>query len=609
MKLFQIEEPQDNHIELTINNAIGIDLGTTNSLVAISRDGKPIIISDNEGQNLVPSLVAYNQNDIKVGNLAKSTNQEYHLISSIKRLMGKAAKDIKIDSHFYNLINDNSANSIHIKIGEKLLTPIEISSQILLHLKHQAEKYLQHPVTQAVITVPAYFDDAARNATKLAAKLAGLDVLRLINEPTAAALAYKLEQNPYGNYLIYDLGGGTFDVSLLKIQKGIFKVISTSGDANLGGDDIDEAIYKYLFSELNSEDKQNLLFLSRKLKEQLSFKDNAIIEYKSKKYSLTKSDFLQLINPLITTTINIVSNVIEDSELNEHDINGIILVGGSTRIPYLKDMLRENFSAKIFDDVNPDEIVALGAAIQAENLTTKTGNLLLDVVSLSLGVEIMGGMMEKIIDRNSPIPTSATQQFTTYQDNQTAMEFHILQGEREMSKDCRSLAVFELKNIPPMRAGLARITVTFTIDADGLLTVKAIEETTGTTQEIEVKPSFGLSSNEIEEMLLISMQNAKEDVIEKLIAETKFEASNLIKSLQQIMLEDKQLLIDGEYNKINDNIKLLNDAINGTDRDLINHLIEQLELSSKDFISRRLDNFLEKKITGKKISDIEKILD
>ena len=485
MDFLQISEPES---KLPINiaeYAVGIDLGTTNSVVAHSSNGEVKIL----------------------GPILPSTYQE---IRSIKRLMGS---DIEV----------------------KGMRPEEISAQILKSLKKQAEEVLGVSVSKAVITVPAHFDDGARHATKIAANIAGLEVLRLINEPTAAAVAYGLDNQVEGIYLIYDFGGGTFDVSILRMQKGVFQVLATGGDVNLGGDDIDQAIMEYL--KLPKE----LYHVAVQAKEYLSHNDH----WKSEHGSLSKVGFEKIAHEFIDRTIAICEDTIVQSEIDRSLIKEVVLVGGSTRMPLVGKMLTKKIK-KPLDNIDPDLVVAMGAAIQAEALTRGSENLLLDVTSLSIGLEVMGGMNERIINRNSPIPTSVTKHFTTHQDKQTGIIFHIVQGEREMANDCRSLAKFELKGIPPMKASFARVAVTFTIDADGLLTISAIEENSGVKQDIIVKPSYGLTEEDVEKMIEQSYKNAAQDIRLKKLAEVKLSSHNNIINLTQAINEDADLLKEKE---------------------------------------------------------------
>lgn len=518
--LLQIHEPGQTPLPHENDEAIGIDLGTTNSLIAISRSQNPQIIS-----GIIPSVVFYNGNEVEVGKYVEGA------VTSVKRQMHQPATKL--------------ANG---------LTPIEVSADILRALKATAEDALGKEIKKAVITVPAYFDDTSRLATKDAARLAGLEVLRLINEPTAAALAYGLDKGAEGIYAIYDLGGGTFDISILRMEKGVFQVLATGGDTKLGGDDFDALI-----------GKPN----ARKVKEKLSTQN----EFEG----VTKTEFEKLITPLVERTIKICERTLKDSGLAKNEIKGVVMVGGSTRVPLVVQKVAEFFGTKPLTDINPDEVVALGAAIQAESLTQGSNNLLLDVIPLSLGLETMHGIAEKIIYRNTPIPCTYAQEFTTYENNQTGMIIHVVQGEREMVADCRSLARFELKNIPALPAGVARIKITFNVDADGLLTVSAREEHTGEEQKIEVKPSYGLSEQEVEQMIRTSLEKGKEDMEERLLRESRSEAERLLISLKPLMAKyDIEQNILDKAAELEKNLHMANRTTLDNLREELNHLTESL---------------------------------
>ena len=631
MTLIQISEPTSNQNQLDLDEknqeiVVGIDLGTTNSLIAAKINNQIIFFLDQENNQIHPSIVAFDEDSkdfICASDALKSKNKIK--ISSIKRLMGKSLNDIKKDpNNFKNLsfAIDQLADqkgSIRIIIDNKKYSPEEISAKILTYLKNLAEKKLNQKITKAVITVPAYFDEAARSATKLAAKLAGLEVLRLLNEPTAAALAYNLDQQKEGIYLVYDLGGGTFDVSILKMQKGVFKVFGVSGDTELGGDDFDLLIVKKIqekiakdfnISEFDFLEIYNLKATARKIKEKLSDKEvlNQEIIFRDKKinFEINRLDFIKLIANKIDTSIKITNNLIADLELETSEIKGIIMVGGTTKIPYVKEKLAEIFGAKkILSDLDPDRIVAYGAAMQASNLVSKNNNLLLDVVPLSLGLEMMGGITEKIIARNSTIPTSVTKEYTTYVDGQGGIKLHILQGERELAKDNRSLGELEIKNIPPLKAGIPKIAVTFQIDADGLLTVSAKEEITGQIQEIIVKPSYGLESDEIKHMLLESLKNASSDMTSRILAESLVEAKKDIAVLENDLKEYANLISKEEEKAITTQLLKLKDLIaNSNDRDLIINECKTLEKISENFILKKINQNLNAKLAGKKIDEV-----
>lgn len=600
--LLQITEPKEKSQETLkyLTKAIGIDLGTTHSVIAYVNNGIPTIIPSKEGHSLIPSIIAYQDDKILVGDEIKDTNTK--IIRSIKRLMGRGLDDIQslngIMSYEFQKDQDNQS-LLRLNINGQLKTAIEISADLLQKLKTDAESYLGHSVTQAVITVPAYFDEAQRTATKDAARLAGIEVLRLLSEPTAAALAYGLDQQKEGIYAIYDLGGGTFDISILKLEKGVFRVLATGGNAQLGGDDIDLLIVEDYLKKQNKtiESQQDLNLLlqhAKKLKETLTYNEIANFE----DYILTKIDFNVLIAPIINQTMNLFKQTLKEAHLNPQDLNGIVLVGGSTRIPYISENLTKHFQQKPLSNLNPDEIVALGAAIQAHGLTEGANHLLLDVIPLSLGIETMGGLVEKIIDRNSPIPIAKMQEFTTYVDGQTAMSLHIVQGERELAKDCRSLGHFDFKNIPPMSATMPRIQVTFMVDADGLLIVSAHEETTGAKQEIIVKPSYGLDETEITQMLYDSMSHGEDDLNQRFLIELKVEAQAVLTALEKALVADKDVLTNDEKNDIMLAANKLTMLLNSTNREEIQLALTELEDTAKPFIEKRLNKALSSSIKG-----------
>jgi len=565
MSLLQISEPgqENSNDEKNEEVIVGIDLGTTNSLIGIIDENEKVKFFKQNNKELIPSIVTINNTKI----------------ASIKRLMGKNFDDIKNQKFEYDVTKDEEDN-IKIKIDNNLFSPEEISSKILTKLETLAEEELQQEVKKAVITVPAYFDEAAKNATKLAAKLAGLEVLRLVNEPTAAALAYGLENNSKGTYIIYDLGGGTFDVSILKMQKGIFKVLGVAGDNNLGGDDFDRMI-------------------------QEKFPDLSLEEAKQLKHNSPSKEITDLFKEKIDYTINITTNLISDLDIDENEIDGVILVGGSSRISLIKEGLAKIFGKeKILDKLDPDKIVGQGAAWQAYNLSGKGNNLLLDVIPLSLGIEMMGGIVDKVILRNSTIPTQVTKEFTTHANNQTGMKFHIVQGERELASDCRSLANFEIKNIPPLAAGKAKISVSFKVDADGLLTVSAEELMTKQKQEIVVKPSFGLDEDQTKKMLLDSLKNSKEDIAKRLLIERKNEAKQDLELMQKDLEEFGYLVSKEEQEKIKNSLENLEKLLlKSTNREEIKIAHEDVIQKSEDLILKKVNLALEKKIGGKNLDE------
>lgn len=617
MALLQISEPGKGTLPHEHRLAVGIDLGTTNSLIASVISGKATILEDTSQTPIIPSIVHYGEQDILVGHEAEKMQllDPKNTVASVKRLMGKDIKDINPNDFTVQLGGGDGTISIHTQQGIK--NPVETSALILKNLKELSEKRLGGEIIGAVITVPAYFDDAQRQATKDAAKIAGINVLRLINEPTAAAVAYGLDKKVEGNFVIYDLGGGTFDISILRLEKGLFEVLATHGDSALGGDDFDHIIEQWMMEDLNTEipdikTKQLIKNLSRKIKEGLTEKGEISInqtfaDLGTIKKTLSREKFASLSAGLTNKTITCIKQALHDANLTTKDITGVVMVGGSTRMPIIQFAVEKFVGIPLLNNINPDEVVALGAAEQANILAGNTNDelLLLDVIPLSLGIETMGDIVERIIPRNSTLPVAMGQEFTTYQDGQTGMVIHVVQGERDLVKDCRSLGKFTLKGIPPMVAGAAKIRVTFQVDADGLLSVKAKELSTGIESSIEVKPSYGLEDKHIQQMLESSFSSAEEDKESRALAEIRVDGKQIIAMIESALEQDKNLLNQDEIDHIYATVHELTEALASSDRGLIEEKTKLLNEATATFAARRMDNSISKALTGKTINTLE----
>ena len=620
MALLQISEPGMSAAPHQHRLAVGIDLGTTNSLVATVRSGSAACLPDKEGRVTLPSVVRYAENgdmEIGYGALKAQKTDPVNTVSSAKRLIGRVLDDLSQERHYLPYRFGESGHIVELNTRQGAKTPIEVSSEILKALKSRAEETLGGDLVGAVITVPAYFDDAQRQATKDAARLAGLNVLRLLNEPTAAAIAYGLDNASEGTFVVYDLGGGTFDVSVLQLTKGLFEVKATGGNSALGGDDFDHRLFCHLLeqndlSKLNERDSQLLLSLVRAAKEQLTGQTEAVVEAtlsdgRKIHTVITRQEFHHLTQNLVQKTIEPVKQALKDAGVTKADIKGVIMVGGSTRMLHVQQAVATFFGQTPLNNLNPDEVVALGAAIQANVLAgNKTDGewLLLDVTPLSLGLETYGGLAEKIIPRNSTIPTARAQDFTTFKDGQTAMTIHVVQGERELVSDCRSLAKFTLRGIPPMTAGAARIRVTFQVDADGLLSVSAQEQSTGVQAQIEVKPSYGLDDDTITQMLKDSMSNAAEDMAARARAEAVVEAESLTDAVNAALELDSDLLDAEELAQIQRDIADLQGRLKDGNAEDIRAAVAKLSRSTDNFAAKRMNRNIQRALTGQSVNNI-----